>query len=321
MSRSAQNIVPGEKLNSNGVFMFELKDLTDDNDFNASDYRLNPREFFAKRRTSKRPYVYDLRSSEAYELENIPGSHNLPNEHFETSIYQMPFAGDILLYGGEDGEVLTAAEILYDNGFDSFCFTDSFEALLSSAEASYLSITDAAQKQIKDQLQNSDSLTGVQIIVEPTSPLKAKYRIELVESTAAGSIKLNLKGIYIFSERKTASYLEGTIIGINGEGELEPRNPQLSISKLSGSLEEQIQLMLDEQVNPMLASHGGNVMLEGIKDSTAYVRFGGGCQGCSMIDTTVKQGVEVMLKEAIPDLAGVYDVTDHSEGESPFFTG
>lgn len=57
----------------------------------------------------------------------------MPNEHFETSIYQMPFTGDILLYGGG---VLTAAEILYDNGFDSFCFTDSFEALLSSAEAS-----------------------------------------------------------------------------------------------------------------------------------------------------------------------------------------
>ena len=70
------------------------------------------------------------------ELENIPGSNNLPNEHFETSIYQMPFARDILLCGGEDGEFLTAAEILYDNGFDSFCFTDSFEALLSSAEAS-----------------------------------------------------------------------------------------------------------------------------------------------------------------------------------------
>ena len=65
--------------------------------------------------------------------------------------------------------------------------------------------------------------------------MKAKYGIELMESTAAGSIKLNLKGIYIFSERKTASYLEGTIIEINGERELEPRNPQFSISKLSGS--------------------------------------------------------------------------------------
>jgi len=149
MSQSAQNIVSGEKLNSNRVFMFELKDLTDDNDFNASDYRLNPRDFFEKRRTSKRPYVYDLHSSEAHELENIPGSHNLPIEHFETSIYQMPFAGDMLLYVGEDGEVLTTAEILYYNDFDSFCFTDSFEALLSSAEASYLSVTDATQNRLK----------------------------------------------------------------------------------------------------------------------------------------------------------------------------
>ena len=195
MSQNSQNIVPCEKLNSNGVFMFELKDLTDDNDFNAFDYRLNPREFFEKRRTSRRLSVYYLRSSEAHELENIPGSHNFPIEHLETSIYQMHFAGDILLYGREDGEVLTAAEILYDNGYDSFCFTDSFEELMSRAEASNLSITYAAQKQIQDQLQNSDSLTGVQIIVVPTSPLKAKYRIELVESTVARSIKLNLKGI------------------------------------------------------------------------------------------------------------------------------
>ena len=300
--------------------MFKFNDLSEDNDFNIAKYRLSPREFFEKRRTSKRPYVFDLRSSEAHEVENIPASHSLPIEHFETSIYQMPFAGDILLYGGEDGEVLTAAEILYDNGFDSFNFTDSFEALFSSADTSYMSITDPAGKQINDEMQNTEVLKGVQVIVEPTAPLKANYRLELVESPLEGSIQFDLAGIKVFSERKNVSYLEGTIIEINEEGDLEARNPQLSISKLSGSLEDQIQLMLDEQVNPMLASHGGNVMLEGIKDSAAYVRFGGGCQGCSQIDTTVKQGVEVMLKEAIPELVGVFDITDHSEGESPFFT-
>jgi len=162
--------------------MFKFKDLSEGNDFNIAEYRLSPREFFEKRRTSKRPYVFDLRSSEAHEAENIPGSHSLPIEHFETSIYQMPFAGDILLYGGEDGEVLTAAEILYDNGFDSFSFTDSYEALFSSANNSYLSITDSAGKQINDKLQSADTLKGVQLIVEPTSPLKANYRLELVES-------------------------------------------------------------------------------------------------------------------------------------------
>ena len=301
--------------------MFKFKDLSESNDFNIAEYRLSPHEFFEKRRTSKRPYVFDLRSSEAHEAENIPGSHSLPIEHFETSIYQMPFAGDILLYGGEDGEVLTAAEILYDNGFDSFSFTDSYEALFSSENTSYLSITDSAREQINNKLQSADALKGVQLIVEPTSPLKANYQLEFVESTPESSIQFEVAGILVFSERKNASFLEVTIIEINEEGELEARNPQLSISKLSGSLEDQIQLMLDEKVNPMLASHGGNVMLEGIKDSAAYVRFGGGCQGCSMIDTTVKQGVEVMLKEAIPELVGVFDITDHSEGESPFFTG
>ncbi|MEC8939554.1 MAG: NifU family protein [SAR324 cluster bacterium] len=301
--------------------MFKFKDLSESNDFNIAEYRLSPHEFFEKRRTSKRPYVFDLRSSEAHEAENIPGSHSLPIEHFETSIYQMPFAGDILLYGGDDGEVLTAAEILYDNGFDSFSFTDSYEALFKSENTSYLSITDSAREQINNKLQSADALKGVQLIVEPTSPLKANYKLEFVESPPESSIQFEVAGILVFSERKNVSYLEGTIIEINKDGDLEARNPQLSISKLSGSLEDQIQLMLDEQVNPMLASHGGNVMLEGIKDSAAYVRFGGGCQGCSMIDTTVKQGVEVMLKEAIPELVGVFDVTDHSEGESPFFTG
>ena len=301
--------------------MFKFKDLSEGGDFNIDEYRLSPREFFEKRRTSKRPYVFDLRSSEAHEAENIPGSHSLPIEHFETSIYQMPFAGDILLYGGEDGEVLTAAEILYDNGFESFNFTDSFEGLYSNVDASYLTITDSARKQINNELQSAEELKGVQVLVEPTSPLKANYRIELVKSPLESSIQFEVDGVKVFSEHKNASFLEGTIIEINEEGELEARNPQLSISKLSGSLEDQIQLTLDEQVNPMLAAHGGNVILEGIKDSAAYLRFGGGCQGCSMIDTTVKQGVEVMLKETIPELVGVFDITDHSEGESPFFKG
>ena len=299
--------------------MFKFKDLSDEDEFKSQDYRLNPREFFEKRRTSKRPYVFDLRNSETFEEENIPGSQNIPMEHFETSIYQMPFSGDILLYGSEEGEAIAAAEILYDNGFDSFNYTESFNDLISNIDSSYLKISDEAQVYIKDHLKSSGELDVLKIIVEPTSSLKANYRLDYVASSKENDIQLKVNDISIATERKTASFIEGTIIEINKEGDLEVLNPNLSISKLSGTLEEQIQTLLDEQVNPMLASHGGNVMLEGIKDESAYLRFGGGCQGCSMIDTTVKQGVEVMLKEAIPKLAGVYDVTDHSEGDSPFY--
>jgi len=117
---------------------------------------------------------------------------------------------------------LTAAEILYDNGFDSFSFTDSYEALFSSANNSYLSITDSAGKQINDKLQSADTLKGVQLIVETTSPLKANYRLEFVESPLEGSIQFEVAGISVFSERKNVSYLEGTIIEINEDGDLKP---------------------------------------------------------------------------------------------------
>ncbi len=299
--------------------MFKFKDLSDEDEFKSQNFRLDPRGFFEKRRTSNRPYVFDLRSSEAFEIESIPGAHNIPIEHFETSIYQMPFSGDILLFGSEEGEALTAAEILYDNGFDSFHYTESYNDIINNIDSSYIKITDEALIYIKNQLKSSGKNSLLKIIVEPTSPLKANYRLDHDASSKDNDIHLEINGIPIIIERETASYIEGTYIEINKEGNLEVINPNLSISKLSGSLEEQIQTLLDEQVNPMLASHGGNVMLEGIKDEAAYLRFGGGCQGCSQIDTTVKQGVEVMLKEAIPSLAGVYDITDHSQGESPFY--
>lgn len=301
--------------------MFKFTDLSKNEEFNIEEYRLSTQEFMEKRRTSKRPYVFDLRSAELYEAEKIPGSHNLPIEHFENSIYQMPFAGDILLYGSEDGEVLTAAEILYDNGFDTFSFTESFESFFNSLDDSFVKVNAAAKQKINQKLKSEESLSGVQISVEPTSPLKTNYGVEFVESPKEGSIKVDVSGIAVFVERSVVPYLEGTVIEVNEQGDLEAINPQLSISKLSGSLEEQIQIMLDEQVNPMLASHGGNVKLEGLQNGAAYVRFGGGCQGCSQIDATLKQGVEVMLKEAIPELSGVFDVTDHEQGDTPFYAG
>ena len=66
--------------------MFKFTDLSDNDEFKAEDYRLNPKEFFEKRRTSRRPYVFDLRSANDYELSHLPGSHNLPIEHFENSV-------------------------------------------------------------------------------------------------------------------------------------------------------------------------------------------------------------------------------------------
>ena len=99
---------------------------------------------------------------------------------------------------------------------------------------------------------------------------------------------------------------------LNDKGELEAFNPSMSITEISGSVEEQIQHVLDEEVNPMVASHGGVVSLLEVKDHNVYLEFGGGCQGCGMIDVTLKQGVEVMMKAQIPEIEAIYDVTDHA---------
>jgi Fe/S biogenesis protein NfuA len=80
-----------------------------------------------------------------------------------------------------------------------------------------------------------------------------------------------------------------------------------------------VQKVLDEQINPNVASHGGFVQLLDVKEDTAYVRLGGGCQGCGMANVTLKQGVEVAIRRAVPQIKSVLDTTDHASGGNPFY--
>lgn len=84
-------------------------------------------------------------------------------------------------------------------------------------------------------------------------------------------------------------------------------------------LAERVQQVIDEQLNPALAGHGGFVTMVGLEDNVVLVELGGGCQGCGMARVTLKQGVERMIREAVPEVAEVRDVTDHSGGQNPYF--
>jgi Fe-S cluster biogenesis protein NfuA len=79
--------------------------------------------------------------------------------------------------------------------------------------------------------------------------------------------------------------------------------------------------VLEDQVNPAIASHGGRADLVALDEDkkVAYIKLSGGCQGCAMSRMTLSQGIETMLKESIPELTGVLDVTDHASGENPFY--
>ena len=80
-----------------------------------------------------------------------------------------------------------------------------------------------------------------------------------------------------------------------------------------------VQQLLDERINPSVATHGGHIALVDVQADTAYIRLEGGCQGCGMADVTLKQGVEVEIKKEVPSIAHVLDVTDHDGGSNPYY--
>lgn len=85
------------------------------------------------------------------------------------------------------------------------------------------------------------------------------------------------------------------------------------------TLYERVADLFDRQVNPMVARHGGRVELIDVQDAVVMVRMAGGCQGCGMADVTLRQGIEAMLHQHVPEVRGVVDITDHAAGSSPYF--
>src|SRR3954467_4440193 len=88
---------------------------------------------------------------------------------------------------------------------------------------------------------------------------------------------------------------------------------------LSGPVPQRVVQVIDQQINPAIASHGGSAELVAVEDSTAYVRLGGGCVGCGMATVALSQGSEVAIMEAVPEIDHVVDVTDHASGTNPYY--
>ena len=137
-------------------------------------------------------------------------------------------------------------------------------------------------------------------------------------------ISLNYNGFTLFVDRASAPYLEEANIDYIQDklgGQLSIKAPHLRGHKPAAedSLYERVTYILNNEVNPNLAHHGGVVSLVEITDDFVVVlKFGGGCHGCGMVDVTLKQGIERSLLEQIPEITAVRDVTDHATGENPY---
>ena len=91
------------------------------------------------------------------------------------------------------------------------------------------------------------------------------------------------------------------------------------LGDLTGDVAQRILQVLEHQINPSIASHGGRADLVAVEDDTVYLRLSGGCQGCGMASVTLGQGIEVAIKDNVPEIANVVDVTDHAQGANPYY--
>lgn len=197
-----------------------------------------------------------------------------------------------------------------------------------SEQEPLIRITDTASEYLHDLLASqAKEGIGVRIFVErPGTP----YAECCMAYCPAGEqedddVRFDYSGFHAWIEGKSVKYLEDAVIDFKKDsmgGQLTFRAPKSRVPDISpdASLEEKINYTLYAEINPGLASHGGQVqLLELTDDNVAVLEFGGGCQGCASVDLTLRHGVEKTLTERYPDLVGVRDKTDHTDNTNAYY--
>lgn len=191
-----------------------------------------------------------------------------------------------------------------------------------------INISEPAEEYLRDLLSKQDKPgMGVRIFVErPGTPHAECCMAYCPEGEQeSDDVRYDYDGFHAWVDGKSVRYLEDASIDFKADsmgGQLTFRAPKSRVPDISedASTEERINYVLYAEINPGLAAHGGNVqLLELTEENVAILEFGGGCQGCSVVDVTLRDGVEKTLKERIPELAGVRDKTDHSVRENAYF--
>lgn len=168
---------------------------------------------------------------------------------------------------------------------------------------------------------------GIRLLaVKPGTPA-GDCRLEFCEAAdvRGDDYAIDCETFSIYIDAASAPYLDNVSISYEQQrtgGQLTIRAPKLkgSVPGANASLVERVRHVLDSEINPAVASHGGRVSLVEISaDGVVVLEFGGGCHGCKQIDVTLKNGVEKTLRERVPEITAVRDSTDHSKGSSPYF--
>lgn len=204
----------------------------------------------------------------------------------------------------------------------------------TQTERSLITVTDAARAMILETLATEPDHGGLALQVEVVGEGATDYLYELTfaplsEAGADDALGYSEALAVLVPGPSVAKLRGATLDHIDPTGLVlrNPNRPRPSVPSapksekvaLEGSVEERLQQLLDGEINPMLATHGGFAAVDRVEGETAYMIMGGGCQGCGLAQLTLTEGIKATVEDRIPEITEVVDVTDHAAGDNPFY--
>lgn len=190
-----------------------------------------------------------------------------------------------------------------------------------------ITITDSAQAHFVKLLANQETGTQIRVfVINPGTP-SAECGVSYCppDAVEASDTEIKFAEFSAYIDEMSAPFLEEAEIDFAADqlgSQLTLKAPNAKMRKVGDDapLIERVEYALQSQINPQLAGHGGHVtLMEITDDSYAILQFGGGCNGCSMVDYTLKEGIEKQLLQEFPELKGVKDLTEHQRGDHSFY--
>ncbi|MEN8041604.1 MAG: NifU family protein [Actinomycetota bacterium] len=206
---------------------------------------------------------------------------------------------------------------------------------MSDTTTTIVGITDTARDRIL-ALRDGEGIPDLHLGLRITGVGQQGFIYETAflrsEDIGSSDIIEDHGGLPVAISLDSVENLRGAVLDLSGDGTgpgLVMRNPnvptptlggaELGDLELTGSPEEKVRTLLDERINPAIASHGGVANLIRVEGEVAQLELGGGCQGCGLAAVTLRDGIERAILDAIPEITEVVDVTDHSMGANPFY--
>jgi Fe/S biogenesis protein NfuA len=173
------------------------------------------------------------------------------------------------------------------------------------------------------------------MVLDGSSPLSPEYDFSLVEEWEQDDddLVVDAGDFTVLLDMESAARIDGAVIDyvasdgparfevrLGGAQAATPDSPRgAPVSEAESELARRIVALLEERVNPAIAAHGGRISLAAVEGTVVYLEMSGGCQGCGMARVTLRQGVERMVRDAIPEVSEIRDVTDHMAGSNPYY--